>query len=1093
MSGKTEPPANMPTAAFAHGSGASPPTPYDGPPRIPGYELLEEIGRGGMGVVFKARQLALNRLVAVKMMLAGQYAVAANLARFLSEAESVAQLSHPNIVQIYEIGQVGRQPFLALEYVSGGALAKKLRPGPLPAGEAAALVETLARAVHHAHAHGIIHRDLKPANVLLGEDGSPRIVDFGVAKRVSGEVGLTETGAIMGTPSYMAPEQAAGSGKVTALADVYSLGAILYECLTGRPPFQAPTAMETVLQVLRQEPVPPRHLQPGLPPDLQTICLKCLHKDPTRRYASAEDLADDLHRFLNRQAILARPVGPFERGWLWCRRNPAAAAAAGLAALVLAALIVVPVLIAVREAENARVIDGERQKALNALRESRRQAAATTLERALALCESGEVSRGLLHLARGQELARQAEDAGLERACRLNFASWLREVHSLSAVLPHPDKVNGVALTQDGKTVATACADGKLRLWRLETGRLLSDPIPHPGPLLAVAVSPGGVAVTGCGDGVARQWDIVTGKRIGPDMVHYIPAEPEKAWPIHPGVYSVAYSPDGSLIATGGRDGAARLWKSKDGDPAGPPLKHPPSSTGVFAVAFNHDGRSLATGGSDWEAYIWDTRSGKKMVAVPQRAAILSVAFSPDGTRLTAGSLQSNRAYQWNTRSGASAGPSLKHLGSVKALAYHPSGRLLLAGGDEQAARLWDPLTGTQVGPPLPHRGGIEGAAVSRDGRALVTAGADGDVKVWRRARGSLVHSLPQPQAVRSVAFTPDGRHLLAGSQAGEVRTFDAATGRAVAPGLASVVDGQKWVTGIAVSPDGKHAFAAYCQHQVVRRFDRATGEEIGKTGEHGDEVWGMALSPDGRTILTGAIGYKPAPAGSSARLWDASTGKPFGRVMKHGNSVYAIAFRPDGKAVLTGSVDATTRLWDAATGEPLGEPRKHPGEVWAVAYRHDGKAVLAGGGDRNAQIFDAETWEPLGVSMQHQAGIWAVAFSPDGRLALTASADQTARVWDAETGHPVGPPLRHAREVRALAVSRDGRLLVTGGDDALAKLWAMPAAGPEDPEQAMLWIEALSGLTMDARGKINVLTHAEWRERRARCQGSSPTDAGPP
>ncbi|HVS40066.1 MAG TPA: bifunctional serine/threonine-protein kinase/formylglycine-generating enzyme family protein [Gemmataceae bacterium] len=296
-------------------------------PVLARYEILEEIGRGGMGVVYKARQQKLNRLVALKMILAGAHADADDLARFRREAEAVAALRHPHVVQIYEIGEQDGRPYFSLEFVEGGNLAQKLGGSPQPPRRAAELIETLARAVHFAHQQGIIHRDLKPANVLLTADGAPKIADFGLAKRLEAGVGQTRTGEIVGTPSYMAPEQAmrGASARVGTPTDVYALGAILYEMLTGRPPFRGPTGVDTILQVLQDDPVPPRQLQPKTPRDLETICLKCLQKEPSRRYGSAEALAEDLRRFRGHEPIQARPVGPWERAVQWARRRPAVA------------------------------------------------------------------------------------------------------------------------------------------------------------------------------------------------------------------------------------------------------------------------------------------------------------------------------------------------------------------------------------------------------------------------------------------------------------------------------------------------------------------------------------------------------------------------------------------------------------------------------------------------------------------------------------------------------------------------------------------------------------------------------------------------
>jgi hypothetical protein len=322
---------------------------------IPGFVIEAELGRGGMGVVYRARQVGLNRVVALKMILSGEHASEDDRRRFLQEAQLAASLAHPHVAQVHAFGTYAGLPYFALEYCEGGSLAELLQQGPLPAREAAALLRQLALGVQAAHERGITHRDLKPGNVLLAfsreaersalasalrsasrlNEASPKITDFGLARRLDAP-GLTQTGAVMGTPPYMAPEQAAGDSKrIGPAVDVYALGAILYECLTGRPPFQAATPMETIRQVIHDEPLPVRELQPGVPLDLETICLKCLQKEPARRYISAVELAADLGRFLGGEPIQARPVGRLERHWRWCRRHPALTAL-GLVSVVAA-------------------------------------------------------------------------------------------------------------------------------------------------------------------------------------------------------------------------------------------------------------------------------------------------------------------------------------------------------------------------------------------------------------------------------------------------------------------------------------------------------------------------------------------------------------------------------------------------------------------------------------------------------------------------------------------------------------------------------------------------------------------------------------
>jgi tetratricopeptide (TPR) repeat protein/tRNA A-37 threonylcarbamoyl transferase component Bud32 len=396
------------------------------PRRFGGYDLLEVLGRGGMGVVFKARQRGLARLVALKMILAGRDAGEAELARFKTEAEAAARLQHPNIVQIHEVGAHHGRAYLALEFCPGGGLDRKLSGTPLPPGEAARLVETLGRAVHAAHQAGVVHRDLKPANVLLAADGTPKVSDFGLAKMLD-EAGQTASGAVMGTPSYMAPEQAgyrpgAPAAGVGPAADVYALGAILYECLTGRPPFRAPTALETLLQVQTDEPVPPRQLQPRTPRDLETICLKCLHKEPAKRYATAEALAEDLERWLGGEPVVARPAGRLERLGKWARRRPAVAALLAVtaaAALAVAGVVVASNIRLQRERDRAdrrrEEAESQRQRALTHLGQTRNAVDLLTefgFERLAPVPGAEQVRRELLELALrfSQDLARQESD-----------------------------------------------------------------------------------------------------------------------------------------------------------------------------------------------------------------------------------------------------------------------------------------------------------------------------------------------------------------------------------------------------------------------------------------------------------------------------------------------------------------------------------------------------------------------------------------------------------------------------------------------------------------------------------------------------------
>ena len=379
--------------------------------RVPGYEILEVLGRGGMGVVYKARHRALDRLVALKMVLSGGHAGEAELARFRAEAAALARLQHPHIVQIFEVGEQEGRPYFALEFVEGGSLAAKVNGTPWEPRRAAALAETLARAVHAAHERQVVHRDLKPANVLLTADGTPKITDFGLAKKLDADDGLSRSGQVVGTPSYMPPEQAAGKTReVGPACDTYALGAILYELLTGRPPFKGPTSLDTLHQVLTDEPAPPRRLNSRAPRDLETVCLKCLEKQPARRYASALDLAEDLGRFRAGLPVRARPVGALERGWKWTRAHAALVVVASTAAAAVLACAVVAFVLtaasrddAIRSRNAAVALAAEKQKLAdtNAALAGREHEARQDLQAALRRAEdetgkAGEVTNFLV-------------------------------------------------------------------------------------------------------------------------------------------------------------------------------------------------------------------------------------------------------------------------------------------------------------------------------------------------------------------------------------------------------------------------------------------------------------------------------------------------------------------------------------------------------------------------------------------------------------------------------------------------------------------------------------------------------------------------
>jgi WD40 repeat protein len=1125
--------------------------PQNGPrglPDIPGYEVLEEIGRGGMGVVYRARQKGLNRLVALKMILTGVHASETEVARFRAEAETVARLEHPHIVQIHEIGTHAGQPYLCLEYVPGGSLDQRLNGTPQPPRQAAELCETLALAIQSAHEHRILHRDLKPSNILLvsggvvsGEQSSgtslhPKIADFGLARRLSENQTLAPSASIAGTPSYMAPEQALGTtAALDPTVDVYALGAILYEMLSGRPPFKAASPYDTLLQVAHQEPVPPRELQPSVPRDLETICLKCLRKEPAKRYASAGELAADLRAFLERRPIVARPVSRLERTVKWVRRRPAVAAL--LAALVLVGAVGFGLVVwqwslaETRAAEERQAKEKERK----ARREIEHISANLWLDQGSRLCEQGEIRYGLLSLARALDLATRAGDANLERVARVGLASWRYQLIRERARLVYPLPAGQVVYSPDGNSVAIASDEERtVRRWNVADGMPLGKPLKHDWPVWAIAFSPNGrFLATGSGSmddgqGKARLLDARTGKptpvaleakglvhtlHFSADSRRLLTLGPQGAflwetatgkllWHFQHGLLqTAALSPDGKTVLTAGQNGSAQLWDVTSGKVCHELRGH---SRPVLTCAFSPDGGRVVTAGADWSSRLWTTATGAQEAVLKQRGPVFKVAFSPDGRTLATGGmiLEGNaqagsigegggEACLWETKTGNALGQPLPHRRVVVALAFNPSSSILLTGAKDNRARFFWVASGHLIGSELHHEGIVRGVAFAPDGKtACTTSGMGGDK--YRAAR--LWEIPPNPsgrlaarhdtRAPYWVAYSPNdqGKALLMGGLSHQARLYDSGSGQPLGP----ILRHKDTVTQVAFSPDGRRLMTASDDHHI-RFWDRATGRLLHQC-DVGEPIREFAFQPGGQTFTTvgrsGAITH-----------WDARTAKPRGssaairkrlKALGAGSqSLAAVDFRPNGSLVFITVGRQSVQLWDAATDQLLLHWHQ-TGEIRAC-LSPDGKTLLlngAVGNDNQTRIWDLATKKPKGPPLIHETVV-ALGFSPDGKTVVTGGWDNAARLWDVATGKSLGAPLWHYAPVFAAAFATDGRSLTTGSIDDLFIRWTLPKPLAGNVDSIRLWVESLTGMELDAEGAVRELSEEAVHTRRQRLRGS--------
>jgi WD40 repeat protein len=973
---------------------------------VRGYELLDELGRGGMGVVYKARQIGLGRIVALKMILAGGHAGPVEHARFKTEAEAIARLHHPGIVQVYEVGEHFGKPYFSLEFCEGGGLDRMLAGSPLPPRTAAELAEVMARAMHVAHQAHVVHRDLKPANVLLTVDGKPKITDFGLAKKLD-EAGHTSTGVVMGTPSYMAPEQAEGRKEIGPATDVYALGAILYEMLTGRPPFKAATAIDTIMQVISDEPVPPTRLNAKAPADLETICLMCLQKDSRRRYPTAEALADDLARWLRGEPVHARPVGKMERAWRWGRRNPVVAGLAATVLIVLLAGIGFSTWFAIRANEQAE--DARRA----ALREQKER-------------ENADVIRHGFQMTAASQACQQNEvvaaESYLEAVAPAFQQTWeYRHLCDLCrrkamAIKGHNDSVLAAAFSPDGKRIASASADRTVKVWDSVTGQVHLTLARHTKRVTCVAFSPDGKRiVSGSEDGMIRMWDADTGEEL-------------RVFTGNNGIIkSVAVNPDGKRIVSGSEDRTVKVWDADTGEVLRILNGH---TREVNCVAIDSAGKRIVSGSADWTVKVWDADTGKLLHSLEGHTDTAhSVAISSDGKRIVSGSAD-NTLIIWDSNTEKKARTLKGHTESILSVAISPDGQQIVSGGLDKTVKVWDAGTGQELLTLKGHTLVVSSVAISRDGNRILSASHDRSLKVWNP------HAAPErftfkghTDKVHSVAISPDSSFVVSGGADRKVKVWDALTGD-VRLTLTGHTDR---VIEVAISGDGKRIISASAD-KTMKLWHARTGECLHTLQGHSDIVNSVAISADGSLVVGGS-------ADKTVKVWNGHTGTLLCTLTGHAGAVGGVAISLDGRRIVSASADKTAKVWDTETGEELLVLEGHTGSVDSVAISSDGKWIVTGSADNTARVWDTLTGQELHQLKGHTEAISSATISADGTRILTGSLDNTVKIWDSRTGQDLLTLKGHTNDIADVAMSPDGNLVVSASDDHTVRVWYAPPA----------------------------------------------------
>jgi WD40 repeat protein len=980
----------------------------------PGYVIERELGTGGMGVVYLARQEGLDRPVALKMIRMSGLMGSTEVARFVTEAQVLARLRHPHIVQVFEIGQHDGQPFFSMEYCPGGSLYERLGAASMQAAEAARLLRQLAEAVAHAHAQGIVHRDLKPGNVLLDEANQAKITDFGMAQRLDRDVGLTQTGEVLGTPAYMAPEQARGDRNLTVAVDVYALGAILYECLTGRPPFQGATVGEILEQARIREPVLPRRLNPSVPRDLETICLKCLAKEPSRRYRSAQELADDLQRFIEKRPIRARPVGWLESARLWMRRNPVLAGVTLLATLGILTALVVSIVFAVVKSWDAATL-ATQARALTKEIEAKEKALAEVAARQGELERSeltGSLRRvGSLWRENAAEARQILMDPELCPPKARDFAwGYLSRLtaDTVQELAHELDPIRGIAWLPDGERLVTITRpwkqegrSGMMQVREARTGKSLGTFAGKPHMLTTLAIAPvGNTIVTGGHDAMNRAQVIVW------DLTKLAPVRTID-YPAAKFVRALAVSRKGRFVVAGMDTGAVVLWDLDR--PGAEPWSRPAHRDLVWGVAVTEDGQTVASCCPDGGTVIVHDRQNDRTYSAEAMRPTRVVFWSPDLIQIAS----QDGLYLWSFKAqpkpSGTEGRVVVEMTSLDRVV--DSNRVVVAAMDK-VIRVLD--SDGRVVASLPRGSDEDHAALSPDGERVAVGTFEGKVLLWHpEGVATRVMRLPHPLRLfrgneeRVGIFTSDGWFY-------EVEPRRARFLWPTRPGFgkftaAAFLNGGLTLLSVGMTPEGKPAL----QWWDLQKDDLARGERKPDLSETIDKParWLLTDADERFAVLGNHDGFSaekrqqgwlqviPLPKGKAGPCWTRS-----------GHFLICATLSQDGRFLLSG--------WSTGL---LGTPEPRDGFV---------------------ELRDRESGEILAGIPVAKSAVTAVAISAGGRWAAWADETGKISVRDHATGKLAS--LRgHRGMVHALAFTPDGRQLASGGSlgsrQGELRLWQIP------------------------------------------------------